>query len=280
MAGVCAPPPSAGSPTPLKDLRERSSMPGQANIKTCFYPVQACTIALPSIVPPSPCPPMPKTHAVLTGDLVSSGERTPDLVDEAMRALRTAARELQAWTGHDTHFSRFRGDGWQLYLASPAPSLAAVLLLMASLRTRRTGLETRIALGIGPIERLGRARKGLADAAGEAFTLSGRALDAMPRHRRIALAGPGVVLPWHVALFELATWTAGRWTPEQAEAVALALGPQARRTQAEIAEVLGVTRQAVQSRLSGAGWDALSRSVEAVQSHDWGVTNPGGASHG
>ncbi len=213
---------------------------------------------------------MPTIHAVLTGDLVGSAERTPASVDEAMRALRQAARDLDAWTGADTHFSRFRGDGWQLYLASPAPSLAAVLLLVASLRTRRTGLETRIALGFGPIQKLGRRRKGLADAAGQAFTLSGRALDAMPRHRRIALAGPGVVLPWHRALFELAAWNAGRWTPEQAEAVALALDPRARRTQAEIAGVLGVTRQAVQSRLSGAGWDALSGAVEAVRTHDWG----------
>jgi hypothetical protein len=217
---------------------------------------------------------MPPLHAVLTGDLVASAESTPESVDEAVRALEAAAREIGLWAGSDTHFTRFRGDGWQLYLAAPELSLAAVLSLVATLRARRAGvdarLETRIAVGFGGINQLGDRRKGLADASGEAFTRSGRALDKMPRHRRIALAGPGVVRGWHEALFDLAVWIAGRWTPEQAEAVSLALEPRERRTQADIAEMLGVTRQAVQARLSGAGWDALAGAVSAVREHGWG----------
>ncbi|TVP48682.1 MAG: hypothetical protein EA350_02970 [Gemmatimonadales bacterium] len=209
-------------------------------------------------------------HAVLTGDLVASAESTPESVDAAVRALETAAGQVGLWTGRDTHFTRFRGDGWQLYLDTPDLSLAAVLLLVATLRARRTELETRIAVGFGTINKLGETGNGLADASGEAFTLSGRALDEMPRHRRIALAGPGVVQGWHDALFDLVLWIAGRWTPEQAEAVSLALDPRERRTQAEIAGMLGVTRQAVQARLSGAGWDALAGAVAAVAAHDWG----------
>jgi hypothetical protein len=212
-------------------------------------------------------------HAVLTGDLVASAESTPESVDEAVGALEAAAGQVGLWAGRDTHFTRFRGDGWQLYLEAPGLSLAAVLSLVATLRARRVGpdarLETRIAVGFGAINQLGERSKGLADASGEAFTLSGRALDEMPRHRRIALAGPGVVRGWHEALFELAVWVAGRWTPEQAEAVTLALDPRERRTQADIAGMLGVTRQAVQARLSGAGWDALAGAVSAVAVHDW-----------
>lgn len=71
----------------------------------------------------------------------------------------------------------------------------------------------------------------------------------------------------------MALWIAGRWTPEQAEAVSLALDPRERHTQAEIAETLGVTRQAVQARLSGAGWDALAGAVTAVRKHDWSGQN-------
>jgi len=208
-------------------------------------------------------------HAVLTGDLVASADSTPESVDEAVRALEAAAGQVGLWTGRDTHFTRFRGDGWQLYLDAPALSLAAALALVATLRSRRTGLETRIAVGFGGINELGRRRKSLADASGEAFTLSGRALDEMPRHRRIALSGPGVVRGWHEAIFDMAVWIAGRWTPEQAEAVSLALDPRERRTQADIAAILGVTRQAVQARLSGAGWDALAGAVSAVREHDW-----------
>ncbi len=208
-------------------------------------------------------------HAVLTGDLVASAESTPESVNDAVRALEEAADQFQRWSGHDTHFTRFRGDGWQLYLDPPDLSMAAVLWLVARLRTRRTGLETRIALGFGTVDQLGTGESGLADASGEAFNLSGRALDDMPRHRRIVLAGPGVVHGWQKALFDLALWIAGRWTPEQAEAVTLVLDPHERRTQAEIAEILGVTRQAVQARLSGAGWDALAGAVSAVREHDW-----------
>lgn len=108
-------------------------------------------------------------HAVLTGDLVASAESTPKSVDEAVHALQAAADQVRLWTGHDTHFSRFRGDGWQLYLDAPGLSLAAVISLVATLRARRTGLETRIAVGFGTINQLGDRRKGLADASGEAF---------------------------------------------------------------------------------------------------------------
>jgi hypothetical protein len=208
-------------------------------------------------------------HAVLTGDLVASAESSPESVGDAVRALEQAADEVALWAGHDTHFTRFRGDGWQFYLVAPGLSLAAVLLLVAALRARRTGLETRIAVGFGTINPLGRRRKDLADASGEAFTLSGRALDEMPRHRRMTVSGPSVVRGWHEALFDMAAWIGGRWTPEQAEAVGLALDPRDRRTQAEIAEILGVTRQAVQARLSGAGWDSLTRAISAVREHDW-----------
>lgn len=214
---------------------------------------------------------MHPVHVVLTGDLVASAESTPSSVDAAVRALEAGATEVALWTGHDTHFTRFRGDGWQLYLDTPDLSLAAVLLLVATLRARRTGLDTRVAVGFGAIDGLGESRKGLSDASGEAFTLSGRALDEMPRHRRIALAGPGVVRRWHEVVFDMAHWIAGRWTPEQAEAVSLALDPRERRTQADMAGILGVTRQAVQARLSGAGWDAVVGAVTAVREHDWGA---------
>lgn len=100
--------------------------------------------------------------------------------------------------------------------------LTGDLVGVACLRARRTGLDPRVALGFGTIQKLGRRQAGLADAAGEAFQFSGRALDGMPRQRRIALAGPGVV----------------------------------------------------QSRLSGAGWDAIHRAASVVQAHDWTERSP------
>jgi len=210
---------------------------------------------------------MPATHAVCTGDLIGSRRGEPADVDRAMEALEAAAERVGHWVGADTRFTRFRGDGWQLYLEQPGSSLLALLALIAHLRASGTGLETRIAIGFGRVER--RGKSDLSDASGEAFSLSGHALDEMPRGSRIALAGPGVVVRWHHAIFDLAFWAASRWTPDQAEAVSLALDPE-RRTQAEIADMLSISRQAVQQRLSGAGWDAVSGAIEAVREHDWG----------
>jgi hypothetical protein len=63
--------------------------------------------------------------------------------------------------------------------------------------------------------------------------------------------------------------------------VSLALDPRKRRTQADIAGILGVTRQAVQARLSGAGWEALAGAVAATREHDWGHESGGeGADEG
>ncbi|WP_149586798.1 hypothetical protein [Tabrizicola flagellatus] len=186
-----------------------------------------------------------------------------------MDCLRRAAGQIGNWAGEDPRFTRFRGDGWQFYLAVPQLSLHATLLLMASLRGAGPGAETRIAIGFGSIDRLGTSD--LSAAAGEAFELAGTALDTMPGHRRVALENRKVLRDWHHAVFDLSAWVASRWSPEQATAIALALDPTRQRTQSEIARQLGITRQAVQLRLSGAGWDALQASLEAVLREDWKV---------
>jgi hypothetical protein len=207
---------------------------------------------------------MKAIRAVLTGDMVGSGRRTAADVDLAMASLEKGAIEIENWGRSESRFTRFRGDGWQLFLHDPHLSLLSVLTLTAHLKASGTLLDTRIAIGFGSVDNLGSSD--LNDASGEVFSLSGHALDNLPRHRRIALADPDGVHKTTEAIFEMATWIASRWTTAQAEAVMLALGPEI-RTQAEIAGLLSITQQAVQKRLSGAGWDVLSVALEAVRHH-------------
>jgi hypothetical protein len=167
--------------------------------------------------------------------------------------------------GSQTRFTRFRGDGWQILLDDPGLSLQAVVAIISHLTAADAGLETRIAIGFAPIDRVGTLD--LSDASGEAFSLSGHALDSMTRGQRIALAGPAVAR-WHEALFGLTTWTANRWTGAQAEAVALLLGRKD-RTQADIALMLSISPQAVNKRLASAGWEAVAGAIDAVREHDW-----------
>lgn len=196
--------------------------------------------------------------AVLTGSL--TGDTTGRAADFAMAALAEASGEMVHWGLANPRFMRFRGTWWQLYLSNGGHALRAALFLAACLRAAETGLGTRIGVGVGPVERLD---DDLGRAAGPAFETSGRVLDRLPRIRWLRIDGAGPE-PWAEASVSLADWIAARWSREQAEAMALALDP-AVPNQADIAARLGVTRQAVQARLSGAGHAALAPALEAFE---------------
>ena len=208
---------------------------------------------------------MTQDIAVLTGDFVASTSAEPQAVDRAMAALVAASDILSGWIGSDTRFTRFRGDGWQICLMRPNFTLRATLFLIAALRAADTGLETRLSIAIAPYSHLGGA--GLAAASGPAFVLSGHQLDEMSRADRFNFVADQKEpaswqkAVWQRAVLALAFHQARSWTREQAEAATFALMPF-RPTQEQIAEKLGVTRQAVQARLRGAGipaiFDALS----------------------
>ena len=209
------------------------------------------------------CNPEPTMPAVLTGDLIRSTRLGGRAVDFSLAALDHGADEIEGWGLGATRFTRYRGDGWQVYLSAAGQVLRASLFLAACLRAAETGLRTRIGAGVGAVDRLD---DDLARASGAAFVRSGRALDAMPRTRWLAIDGVGAG-PWPGAVVDLADWIAARWSREQAEAVALALDPS-EPPQAEIADRLGVSRQAVQARLAGAGFQALGTALAAFEAAD------------
>ena len=203
---------------------------------------------------------MSAAKAVLTGDIIDSTKAGAATTDRAIAALGAAAQDISGWIGADTRFTRFRGDGWQIYLdGQPGLVFRAVLHLTARLREAETGLATRIAAGIGSVGHLGET--GLSGASGEAFEISGRALDHMDRTRRIVVAGPGVTA-WHAALFEIADWMVRRWSREQAEAVALTLLHDG-VAMADLAAGIGVSRQAFEARLASSGFRALQTALRA-----------------
>ena len=202
---------------------------------------------------------MPKLAAVLTGDLVESGKAGAAAVERALDRLAQTADAIATWQpgAPPTRFTRFRGDGWQAVLSgAPALALRAAIVLRASLGA--AGSETRIAIGFGSADSLG--SRDLADAHGTAFERSGRALDALARQPRMALAAGGANLAFHRIILDLIDERLQRWTPEQAEAAALYLVP-ANPTLAEIGEWLGITPQAVGYRLAGAGATRLRKAL-------------------
>lgn len=197
--------------------------------------------------------------AVLTGDLKDSSRAKTDAVETAVEALRVAAINIGQWSPeNDLQFTRFRGDGWQVCLEKPAYlALRAALVFAASLRAAPSKLGTRIAIGVGPIDFIGRSN--LSDARGAAFEYSGHALDGIGP-AMLTIAGAHVH-PLQNTLLQILGERIQRWSPEQAQATALALDP-CRRTLQDISLILGISKQAVSYRLNGAGFPTLRQALK------------------
>jgi hypothetical protein len=204
-----------------------------------------------------------KNHliAVLTGDLIGSTRQSADRINDAMMAIQTATNEIAAWQTppQDTHFTRYRGDGWQIALVQPAFALRAAVVIQAKLIA--IGMESRISIGIGTAESLG--TNNLADASGEAFVTSGKQLDSIGDAWRIATNKKLPLIDEDGLIADLLGERMGKWTPAQAQAAAMYLAsPYRIVTLFEIAEKLGISPQAVNDRIRGAGCHVIRSVVQ------------------
>jgi hypothetical protein len=203
--------------------------------------------------------------AVLTGDLVGSTEAAPGAVTLAIHRIAGVAERRDG----SATFTRFRGDGWQLYLEKPGPALATALLILATLRANGD-LESRISIGLGAAAfaspKTSPAARDLMAANGEAFVASGRGLDRMDRKRRLVLSGEGVDL-LHQRLVAILDERVALWSKEQAEVTAILMSPEGPRTQAAVAAQLGISRQAVAARLHAAGYAQLNAAAIDFRDH-------------
>ena len=204
---------------------------------------------------------MSHTAAVLTGDLIASTQAGPEAVDGAMAVLEGIARHEAQISGLDIRFDRFRGDGWQMYCSEAARVFRLTVLVLANLHSRPKLAQTRLAVAVGEVATL--PQTGLASANGEVFTASGHTLDGMTTQRLLFDSGEHG-WPWKTPLFSYLDWQSFRWSPEQAEAVALAFqyDPPRKRN---VSEKLGISRQAAEARLNGAGFGPLSDAEAAFQ---------------
>lgn len=203
--------------------------------------------------------------AVLTGDLIASTQAGQVAVDGAMDVLERIANHEAQISGLDIRFARFRGDGWQMYCQTATKTFRLTLLVLANLRSRPDLAQTRLAVAVGGVSALPQA--GLASANGEAFTMSGRELDRMTTEQLVFFS-PEADAKWQRPLFSYLNWQSSRWSPQQAEAVALAFHKTPARRQ-DVASALGISRQAAQARLNGAGFEPLLDADIAFHQIGW-----------
>ncbi|HKJ94353.1 MAG TPA: hypothetical protein VKA32_01845 [Gammaproteobacteria bacterium] len=210
-------------------------------------------------------------HAVVTGDLVRSSTLDDDQLERVRERLRRATEELagaglSAGEPFVGSIEFFRGDAWQLLLSEPRLALRTTLYLRCALLVQGLG-DTRASIGIGRVDRVTESRISLST--GEAFELSGRALDGMGPRFRLSLAlSPDLSPddPWPPVVAHLCDSVVSQWEGRQIETALIALRhPDA--THRRIGGMLAppVTQQAVSKSLQSAGWHGLSEALDAFE---------------
>jgi len=213
-----------------------------------------------------------KNYAVLTGDIVRSGRLRPRELETVRIRLVEAAGAVSGWKRGlaKGRPSFFRGDGWQWLLTDPAMALRAAVYLRAALLA--TGLaDSRVAIGLGGIDQPASRRVALST--GEAFVLSGRALDNMTLYARMTVETPeatGPISGWLPVVAHLCDSLMVQWTRRQAEMVCAAIHPR-EPDQEKVARLLRpvVSRQAVTKGLRGARWYVIREALHRFEETPW-----------
>lgn len=220
---------------------------------------------------PTPNPDRP-AYAALTGDLVRSTKLSAAALDAARRVVADAVADIDRAVGRNgaSPAEFFRGDAWQVVLAEPACALRTALLIRARLRAI-ADVDTRISIGVGPVETIDRHRASLST--GEAFVLSGRKLDTMTSYFDLTgdlPAAASALQPWFTLTLQLCGGLARSWTRRQAEMVARALVMRD-ATHEAIGRSLdpAIRKQSVTGVLEAAHWRLLSEALMVFEQTDW-----------
>lgn len=222
----------------------------------------------------------PAVYAVLTGDIIASSGMSAETLSGVRAGLQEAAEvfcngyksSVEARMDRAADIDMYRGDGWQLLLTEQALALRLALFLRATLRAKH-GADTRIAIAVGGCDEINGEKLSLS--VGEAFTLSGRALEGMTGYFDMTAVLPeraGAMTRWVAASLHLASEIVRGWTRRQSEVAALALlHPNATHEDLSRMLVPPVAKQTVTASLSGAGWRALLEALAAFEETDWQV---------
>src|SRR5262245_1698076 len=91
-------------------------------------------------------------HAILTGDVVASSRLPPAERRQLPRVLEQCGAAINRAFASDCPLplAQFRGDGWQLFVRTPARALRVAIYFRAALRLRLSSsrVDSRVAIGI------------------------------------------------------------------------------------------------------------------------------------
>jgi len=213
-------------------------------------------------------------HAVLTGDIIGSSRLQPAQLESVRSSLIGAVDVIRRWRRGliKGKLEFFRGDGWQLLLTDPAMAVRAGIFLRAALLAGGVA-DSRIAIGLGAGEDTTSGR--IALSTGQAFILSGHALDEMTQYSSMTIEMPksaGPLSAWMPVIGHLCDALIGQWTRRQAEIVCAAIDPKELDYET-VAQSLDppVSKQAVAKALSGANWQSIRETMHRFEEMPWDV---------
>ncbi|MEM5474846.1 hypothetical protein [Pacificibacter sp. AS14] len=204
--------------------------------------------------------------AVLTGDIVGSTALGPEKLERAFNALKDCAETQAEWMGESLHFTRHRGDGWQVALAEPKYALRSALMFRAALRSEGSEFDSYIGIAEGDIT--GPLESNLNDQTDGVFTKSGQMLEwikveAPQLELTLGHASAGATSACAVLLGQMSQ----DWTPAQAAPLIRMLHPTDTPTYTEIAKALGKSRQTVAKALDSAGFRSIYSALIDIESN-------------
>lgn len=206
-----------------------------------------------------------RAYGVVTGDVIASSElsgRRRQALHEAMRATSKDLREAFA-KSVPLEVDIFRGDSWQMLVTEPQLALRVGLFYRAGLRSQMQShqFDIRMAIALGTIDFLPGERVSEGD--GEAFRLSGEALESMSKSSNMSFRLPGHAEETALnVVVQLVDAIAARWSDKQALAVTGALQGWKQDRIAKACWPKRISQQAVAQHLDRASW----RSVETALS--------------
>ena len=205
-----------------------------------------------------------KLYAIITGDIVASSLLSSNKRKILHKVMVDSSKVLQdefkdaVPMGVDI----FRGDSWQIILSKPAKALRLALFYRAILRAKMEShrFDTRMAIALGHVDFIPGNR--VSEGYGEAYQLSGKALESMPKASNMSFVLPGMELEKVLnVVIQLIDSISSRWSDRQALAVTGALRGWKQEKIAEKWWKKKVSQQAVAQHLSRAGWYPVEKGI-------------------
>jgi len=203
-------------------------------------------------------------YAVATGDIVESSQFKGAQKDRLNKSLTNSFNEIKQFTKKEasSKFSIFRGDSFQGLFTHLEDALKAAIFIRAKLRESQPdeakyNWDARIAIGTGTVEYL---PENITEGDGPAYQNSGPVLDKLKGNFRCAVKTPDKEANDEFkALCALLDAVIAKWTPSQAETVAMLLQGM---TPKEMSKKLNISQAAIHYRIKGAGWFAIEALLE------------------